>query len=131
MEIVRATIATKVESTTIFSVSKAVTLLTSRTARGNATQPLIRRNSKLTPATWEEAFALIGKRFAEVRDRDGGAAIGVIDRLATNEENYLLSKFARVAQNEQCGSSPHRRLCGTGWSAAWQARTDCVDARSV
>jgi NADH-quinone oxidoreductase subunit G len=61
------------------------------------TQPLIRKNGKLTPATWEEAFELIGKRFAEVRDKDGGSAIGVAgSNRTTNEENYLLSKFARV-----------------------------------
>jgi NADH-quinone oxidoreductase subunit G len=67
------------------------------------TEPLIRKNGKLTPATWEEAFELIGKRFREVRDdannetHDGGSAIGVIgSNRTTNEENYLLSKFARV-----------------------------------
>jgi NADH-quinone oxidoreductase subunit G len=61
------------------------------------TQPLIRKNGTLTPSTWEEAFALIGKRFAEVRDKDGGAAIGVVgSNHTTNEENYLLSKFSRV-----------------------------------
>ncbi len=61
------------------------------------TQPLIRKNGKLTSATWEEAFELIGKRFREIRDRDGGGAIGVIgSNRTTNEENYLLSKFARV-----------------------------------
>src|SRR5712691_11754194 len=59
------------------------------------TTPLIRQNGKLTPATWEEAFALIGKHFAEIRD--GGARIGVIGSTrTTNEEAYLLSKFARV-----------------------------------
>ena len=69
------------------------------------TEPLIRKNGKLTPATWEEAFELIGRRFREVRDEvknevkneDGGSAIGVIgSNRTTNEENYLLSKFARV-----------------------------------
>ena len=61
------------------------------------TQPLIRKNGKLTPATWEEAFELIGKRFREVREQNGGGAIGVIgSNRTTNEENYLLSKFARV-----------------------------------
>jgi NADH-quinone oxidoreductase subunit G len=60
-------------------------------------QPLIRKNGKLTPATWEEAFELIGQRFREVRDQNGGNAIGVIgSNRTTNEENYLLSKFARV-----------------------------------
>jgi len=58
-------------------------------------QPLIRKNGKLTPANWEEAFELIGKRFAEIRDRDG--MIGVVgSSRITNEEAYLLSKFARV-----------------------------------
>jgi NADH-quinone oxidoreductase subunit G len=61
------------------------------------TRPLIRQSGKLTPATWEEAFELIGKRFAHVHDHDGGAAIGVIGSTrTTNEEAYLLSKFARV-----------------------------------
>jgi NADH-quinone oxidoreductase subunit G len=61
------------------------------------TQPLIRKNGKLTPATWEEAFELIGRRFREVRDQNGGSAIGVIgSNRTTNEENYLLSKFARA-----------------------------------
>jgi NADH-quinone oxidoreductase subunit G len=59
--------------------------------------PLIRKNGKLHPATWEEAFELVGKKFAEVRDKDGGAAIGVIGSTrTTNEEAYLLSKFART-----------------------------------
>jgi len=61
------------------------------------TEPLIRKDGKLVPSTWEEAFELIGKRFAEVRDKDGGAAIGVIGSTrTTNEEDYLLSKFSRV-----------------------------------
>ncbi|MGA6982407.1 MAG: molybdopterin-dependent oxidoreductase, partial [Candidatus Sulfotelmatobacter sp.] len=61
------------------------------------TKPLIRKEGKLTPATWEEAFALIGRKFAEVRERDGGEAIGLIGSTrTTNEEDYLLSKFARI-----------------------------------
>jgi len=61
------------------------------------TRPLIRKQGKLTTSTWEEAFELIGRRFAEVRDHDGGQAIGVIGSTRiTNEEAYLLSKFARV-----------------------------------
>src|SRR6202034_2445812 len=60
-------------------------------------QPLIRKDGKLTPSTWEEAFQLVGKKFIEVRDKEGGAAIGVIGSTrTTNEESYLLSKFARV-----------------------------------
>jgi len=59
--------------------------------------PLIRKNGKLAPATWEEAFELIGRRFADVRDKEGGQAIGVVgSNRITNEENYLLSKLART-----------------------------------
>jgi NADH-quinone oxidoreductase subunit G len=61
------------------------------------TQPLIRKNGRLTPSTWEEAFELIGKRFREICDQVGGQAIGVFgSNRTTNEENYLLQKFARV-----------------------------------
>jgi NADH-quinone oxidoreductase subunit G len=61
------------------------------------TQPLIRNNGKLTPATWEEAFELVGKTLANIRDTEGGSAIGVIGSTrTTNEEAYLLSKFART-----------------------------------
>jgi NADH-quinone oxidoreductase subunit G len=61
------------------------------------TQPLIRKNGRLTPSTWEEAFELVGHKFKEVRDKDGGQAIGVMgSNRTTNEENYLLQKFARV-----------------------------------
>jgi NADH-quinone oxidoreductase subunit G len=61
------------------------------------TQPLVRKNGHLTPATWEEAFELIGKKFAAIREKDGGQAIGVIgSNHTTNEENYLLQKFTRV-----------------------------------
>ena len=60
-------------------------------------RPLIRKDGKLTPATWEEAFELVGKKFTEIRDRDGGPSIGVIgSNRTTNEEAYLLSKFART-----------------------------------
>ena len=60
-------------------------------------QPLIRRNGQLTPATFEEAYELVARRFKEIRDRDGGKAIGVIGSTrTTNEENYLLQKFARL-----------------------------------
>ncbi len=61
------------------------------------TQPLIRKDGQLTPATWEEAFELVGTKFKEAREQHGGASIGVVgSNRTTNEENYLLQKFARV-----------------------------------
>jgi NADH-quinone oxidoreductase subunit G len=72
------------------------------------TQPLIRKNGRLTPATWEEAFELVGRKFKEVRDKDSGQAIGVVgSNRTTNEENYLLQKFARVVM--QTNNIDHHR----------------------
>src|SRR5213079_3142016 len=60
-------------------------------------QPLIRRHGRFVPSSWEETLEVVAQRFREVRDRDGGAAIGVIGSTrTTNEESYLLQKFARV-----------------------------------
>jgi NADH-quinone oxidoreductase subunit G len=60
-------------------------------------QPLIRKNGKLEPATWEETTDHAARRLREIRDSQGGQAIGVIgSNRTTNEENYLLQKFART-----------------------------------
>jgi NADH-quinone oxidoreductase subunit G len=62
------------------------------------TQPLVRQaNGQLEPVSWEVAFTTIGKKLKELRDTRGGESIGVVggNRL-TNEEAYLLQKFART-----------------------------------
>lgn len=61
-------------------------------------QPLVRNaNGKLEPATWEHALRMAGGKLKEIRDTQGGAAIGVLGSNATtNEENYLLQKLARA-----------------------------------
>ena len=67
---------------------------------GRITQPLIRQNGELKPVSWEVALDHVGKKFREARDTRGGNSIGVIggNRL-TNEEAYLLQKFARTVLN--------------------------------
>ncbi len=71
------------------------------TREDRITKPLVRQpNGKLEPVTWEVALDHVGKRLREVkeaRDARGGPEIGVIgSNRTTNEENYLLQKFARV-----------------------------------
>jgi NADH-quinone oxidoreductase subunit G len=61
------------------------------------THPLLRQtNGEMKQVSWEEALTHVGRKFAELRDSRGGKSIGVIggNRL-TNEEAYLLQKFAR------------------------------------
>ena len=62
------------------------------------TKPLVRNAAgTLEPATWEHAFRVAAAKLKEVRDSKGGAAIGVLgSNRTTNEENYLLQKFART-----------------------------------
>jgi NADH-quinone oxidoreductase subunit G len=60
-------------------------------------QPLVRRNDKLEPASWEEALEEVARRLKQVHDKHGAQAIGVIgSNHTTNEENYLLGRFARA-----------------------------------
>ena len=61
-------------------------------------KPLVRNSTgKLEPATWEHALRIAGQKLKEIRDARGGGAIGVIgSNRTTNEENYLLQKFART-----------------------------------
>jgi NADH-quinone oxidoreductase subunit G len=90
------------------------------------TTPLIRRDGKLTPSTWEEAFELIGKKFADVRDKEGGAAIGVVGSTrTTNEEAYLLSKFARVVLKTN-NVDHHRTADFPALAAALRGKTDAT-----
>jgi len=61
-------------------------------------KPLLRNAAgKLEPVTWEQAFRVAGAKLKEIRDEKGGPAIGIIgSNRTTNEENYLLQKFART-----------------------------------
>jgi NADH-quinone oxidoreductase chain G len=67
-------------------------------SKDRLTRPLVRNAAgKLEPATWEQAIRVVASKLKEVRDTRGGSAIGVIgSNTTTNEENYLLQKFART-----------------------------------
>jgi len=59
--------------------------------------PLIRRNGGQDAAGWDEALEFTAATLARVREEHGPDAIGFLGSpLATNEENYLLSKIARA-----------------------------------
>ena len=62
------------------------------------TQPLVRDDGKLRPATWDEALDRAAAGLRAVRDERGGEAIGLLScSKATNETNFAAQKFARVA----------------------------------
>src|ERR1700731_4212288 len=61
-------------------------------------QPLVRRNGKLQPSSWEDAIAEVSKRLAKIHIANGADSVGFIgSNRTTNEENYLLGRIARAA----------------------------------
>ena len=62
------------------------------------TQPMIRKDGKLTEVSWDEALDYTAGRLKEIKEKYGSDSIGFLaSAKVTNEENYLLQKFARAA----------------------------------
>lgn len=62
------------------------------------TRPLLRRGGRLEPVGWDEALDRIARGLREAITVGGPDAVGAISSArATNEENYLIQKFMRVA----------------------------------
>jgi formate dehydrogenase major subunit len=60
------------------------------------TQPLVRVDGELRPASWDEALDRAAAGFR--RTMDGGAEIGIFScSKTTNELNFAAQKFSRVA----------------------------------
>lgn len=61
------------------------------------TGPLLRKNGVLTPVGWDEALAFAAGELKRISQTYGGQGLGVLcSAKCTNEENYLLQKFARA-----------------------------------
>ncbi len=57
------------------------------------TAPLIRKDGKLVEASWDEAYALIASKFKSYK---GDEMACLSSARVSNEENYLMQKFARA-----------------------------------
>jgi len=59
--------------------------------------PLIREGSTFREATWDEALQLISAKLTQIKQESGPDAIGVvISSKTTNEDGYIMQKFARA-----------------------------------
>ena len=59
--------------------------------------PLIRKDGKFVEATWDEALTLVAEKLTAIKAESGPDSIGFLTSAkCTNEENYLLQKFARA-----------------------------------
>lgn len=103
--------------------------------------PMVRTTDGWRPLSWDDAISLTARRLQEISKDHGPNSIGVLGSArATNEENYLTQKFARVAigtNNVDCCA----RVCHTptaaamklmlGTGAATNAYTDIEKAQTI
>jgi len=85
------------------------------------TDPLVRTASGWKAVSWDDALDLVAARLRQVIDRHGPDSLGVLGSArATNEDNYLAQKFARIVagtNNVDCCA----RVCHTPSAAALKA----------
>lgn len=61
------------------------------------THPLIKKNGKFEPATWDEALNLVAEKLGRIKGENGPDAVGgLCSARCTNEDNYLFQKFMRA-----------------------------------
>lgn len=64
--------------------------------RRRLTEPLIRENGTLRPASWEHALDFAAAGLARARDQDATRSFGMFScSKASNEVNFLAQKFVR------------------------------------
>ena len=105
------------------------------------TTPLVRDGGRWRQVGWEEAIAFTAERLRAIVAAHGPDAVGVLGSArATNEENYLAQKFARVVlqtNNVDCcarvchapSATAMKMMLGTG--AATSAYDDIERARTI
>jgi formate dehydrogenase alpha subunit len=98
-------------------------------------RPLIKRNGDQDESGWREAMDFTTARLAQVREEHGPDAIGFLaSPLATNEENYLLGKIARVivgTNNIDSSAGPVSRAVAAALRAAFGSEVLPTDGARV
>ena len=84
------------------------------------TQPLIRRDDRLVPASWPEALDLVAARLAAARDRGRGRIAVLGGARLTNEDNFLLHQvFAELLAtphlDHRVDARPHSASLQVPW----------------
>lgn len=73
------------------------------------TEPLVRDNGELRPATWDEALDRAAAGFAAARERGGTTSFGMFScSKATNEMNFIAQKFTRAVMGSNNVDSCNR-----------------------
>ena len=95
------------------------------------TEPLINVNGDFQAVSWDEALSLVADNFMRIKETNGVESLAVFgSSKCTNEENYLLQRFARCilgTNNIDNGS----RLYGSGSVASWEAMGFGSNVKSI
>ena len=100
------------------------------------TQPLIRKNGKMEPASWDEALDIVAGRLKEIQAANGSDSAAFFSSAkTTNEENYLMMKLARAVFKTNnvdhcarlCHSSTVLGLAATFGSGAMTNSISCTE----
>ncbi|HVE55973.1 MAG TPA: molybdopterin-dependent oxidoreductase, partial [Pyrinomonadaceae bacterium] len=87
-------------------------------ADDRATEPMIRVEGEWKIVSWDEALQFTAKKLQSIKDKFGADSTAVLGSArATNEENYLAQKFARVVL-ETNNVDNCARVCHTPSAAA-------------
>jgi formate dehydrogenase major subunit len=90
-------------------------------AADRVTEPMIRLNGEWKKISWPEAISFAAENLKRIIDQHGPESVGVLGSArATNEDNYLAQKFARVVlgtNNVDCCA----RVCHAPTAAAMKA----------
>jgi formate dehydrogenase alpha subunit len=99
-------------------------------------RPLIRRNGKMEPSSWDEALDLVIGKFKEIQVANGNDSVAFFSSAkTTNEDNYLMMKLARAVFKTNnvdhcarlCHSSTVLGLAATFGSGAMTNSISCME----
>lgn len=66
------------------------------TSSDRLTSPLVKTDEGFREVTWDEALERVAAGFMQLQEKDGADSLAILgSSKCTNEENYLLSRFAR------------------------------------
>jgi formate dehydrogenase alpha subunit len=100
------------------------------------TEPLIRRDGRLEPASWDEALDLVVARLRGIQAEHGRDSVAFFSSAkTTNEENYLMMKLSRAVFGTNnvdhcarlCHSSTVVGLAATFGSGAMTNSISCME----
>ncbi|MFC1765850.1 formate dehydrogenase subunit alpha, partial [Planctomycetota bacterium] len=100
------------------------------------TQPMIRKNGELEPASWDEALDLVVQKIQDIQAKHGPDAVAFFSSAkTTDEENYLMMKLARAVFKTNnvdhcarlCHSSTVLGLAATFGSGAMTNSISCME----